>query len=128
MQQARNVFSLLIVALMLGACATADKPSQQVFAIHQSYDLALTGAVAYRQLPPCATPAVQPCRDPVVLEQIRKADLVAKPAMDAAQSAVRTPSFGEDVAQSAITAARAAMTALQAIIAQFYPQALKGAK
>jgi hypothetical protein len=118
MQHARHVLLILIAAFLVGglsACTTPKSPQQAVFQTKSQYEAALTAAVAYKRLPTCGEPVVQPCKRQTVLVQIQKADDVAAKALDSAENAVRTPGFGDNVAQSAITASRAALDALVAI-------------
>lgn len=108
---------VLLAALSLGlaGCAGAPQsPAQAVFQAKTSYSTALTAAVAYKRLPVCREPAVQPCSDPKIVAQLQKADNVAAGALDAAEAAVRTPGFGSNVLT---TAAAAASSALQAFLA-----------
>ena len=114
---------LIAATLAISACAggldgptTGPKtPAQAVFIAKTGYSSALTAALAYKRLPVCATPARQPCSDPVVVSQLQKADDVAAGALDAAEVAVRTPGFGGDIVASAIAAANAALAALVSI-------------
>lgn len=124
---------VFIVALVLGAlvgCASppgggSTSPEQAVFAAKSNYAVALNVAVAYRRLPACASPAVLPCHDPQVLAQLRKADIVANGALDAAESAVRSPAIGKDAASRAVAAANAALAALTAITSTIKLEAKK---
>jgi hypothetical protein len=70
--------------------------------------------VAYKRLPDCAT-AKLPCSDKAVVAQIQKADNVTAAALDAAESVVRSKSFGQNVLDSAITAANSALAAFVAL-------------
>lgn len=106
---------LIVAALLLSACATPQSPQQAVFQAKSSYEVALTAAVAYRRLPACAVPVRQPCSDKAVVAQVQRADKVAFDALGAAESAVRTPGFGDSVISSAVTAAQAALNAFVSI-------------
>lgn len=106
----------LILVLALAGCATPDTPSQAVFQAKSSYAVALTAAVAYKRLPDCSG-APLPCSDRVVVAQIQKADNVAAAALDAAESAVRSPGFGESIVASAVGSAKAALAAFLSITA-----------
>lgn len=105
----------LSLLLFLVACAAPQSPQQAIFSAKSNYEVALTAAVAYKRLPVCATPAVQPCSQKSVVTQLQKADDVAAKALDAAETAVRTPAFGTNITQSALTAAQAALDAFVSI-------------
>lgn len=111
----------LAVAFAMAGCAVGtgqpQSPQTAVFAVRTSYAAALTAAVAYKRLPVCGTPVVLPCSDPKVVTQLQKADDVASTALDSAENAVRTPGFGKDIANSALTAANAALQAFLTITA-----------
>ncbi len=104
----------LIILLALAGCATPETPQQAVFAAKSGYATALTAAVAYKALSDCSR-APPPCSDYAVIVQLRKADDVAAAALDAAESAVRTPGFGESVIASAVGSAKAALAAFLSI-------------
>lgn len=112
---------LLAVALLAlaSACATPQSPQEVVFQARGAQNVALRAAVEYKRLTPCAVPAKQPCSDKAVVAQLQKADKVADTALAAAESAVRTPGFGANVIDSAVTAAKAALAAFQSIVATF---------
>ena len=113
---------LSMVALVLPGCATTpETPQQAVFAAKAGYATALTAAVAYKNLPDCAK-APAPCSDRVMVAQVRKADDVAIAALDASESAVRTPGFGESIVASAVAAAKAALAAFLSITATIRSQ------
>ena len=110
---------LLVFLITLAGCAQvgiqgAATPAQGVFAAKQGYQAALTAAVAYRRLPDCAR-AAQPCSDKAVVAQLQRADNVTAAALDAAESAVRSPGFGRSVLDSALAAANSALSAFVAI-------------
>lgn len=90
-------------------------PEQVVFQAKSAYSAALTAAVAYKRLTPCSDTVKQPCSDPAIVKQLQKADTAASTALDAAETAVRTPGFGKDVITTATTAARAALDAFVSI-------------
>lgn len=106
-----------IAALLLAACATVQSPQETVFAARAAQNVVLRAAVEYKRLTPCAVPIKQPCSDKAVVAQLQKADTVADKALAAAEIAVRTPGFGKDVVDSAVTAAKAALAAFQSIVA-----------
>jgi hypothetical protein len=107
---------IFILALALPACAGVQSPQETVFATRSAQNVALRAAVEYKHLSPCATPAKQPCSDPAIVAQLQKADTVSDQALGAAETAVRTPGFGTEIISSAVTAAKAALAAFQAII------------
>ena len=107
-------FIAVAVLFLLAACATPQTPQQAVFEVKNAYAAALTVAVAYKRLPDCAQKAL-PCSDKVVVMQLQKADNVASAALDAAEHAVRTPGFGANLVQSALTAAKAALGAFVSV-------------
>jgi len=109
---------LFIVALLaLSACATAPQsPAQAVYAAHGNYAAALTVAVAYRRLPPCAPSGPPLCSDKRIVADLQKADNVAFDALSAAQRVARAPGAGANV-QTAINAANQAIGAFSSITA-----------
>lgn len=114
----RVLLVLALAASVMGAsCTSAPKtPQQAVYAAKSSYEVALTAAVAYAELPSCEK-TTPPCSDPKIVAQLKKAQPVARQALDAAESAVRTPGFGDDVVTSSVAAAQAALTAFVSITA-----------
>jgi hypothetical protein len=106
---------IAVIALAIAGCATPQSSQQSVFQAKTAYAVALTTAVAYKRLPDCAT-RPQPCSDKAVVAQLQKADTVAATALDAAETAVRTPGFGESVIRSSVTAARAGLDAFLSIV------------
>jgi uncharacterized protein YcfL len=109
---------ILSIALAVAGCAsttTSTTPAQTVFAAKSAYATALTAAVAYKRLPACSSTQPMPCSDAGVVQQLQRADNVAASALDAAESAVRTPAIGADARSKAIQTATVALQALQAI-------------
>jgi len=104
----------LAILVLLAGCATPESPSQSVFQAKSAYSVALTAAVAYKHLPDC-TKAPQPCSDKAVISQLKKADDVAAAALDAAESAVRSPGFGADILATAVASAKSALAAFLSI-------------
>jgi hypothetical protein len=106
-----KAIKLWVVTLMFVAgCATTGTgttPAQTVFSATQKYDIALTAAVTYKNLPPCggATPI---CSDKAVVATLQKADNVAYEALKSAQTVVRS------TGQSATAMETAAAWALEA--------------
>jgi hypothetical protein len=114
MKQIARYTAVLLLTLVVG-CASTATPQQSVFAAKSGYEVALTAAVAYRALPACTATVKPPCNDPAVVAQLQKAQPAARTALDAAESIVRSPSFGDDVVKSAVTAAQAALAAFTSI-------------
>jgi len=109
------IFSFLV--LTSGCAINPQNPEQTVFQMRGTQNVVLRAAVEYKELKPCATPKVQPCSDKVVVTQLQLADKVTDTALSAAESAVRTPGFGKNIVDSAISAANAALVAFQTIVA-----------
>ncbi len=108
---------LATIVIVLAGYATSHNPEQAVFQMRTDQNVGLRAAVEYKRLKPCATPAVQPCSDKAIVGQLQKADEVSDKALGAAESAVRTPGFGQSIVDSAVTAAQAALAAFQSIVA-----------
>lgn len=99
-----------------GCTSTPTKPQQAVFAAKQSYEVALTVAVAYKRLPTCAPTAPQLCSRPDMVATLQKVDLASSALLDAAENTVRTEGAGANV-QTAIKAAEQAVSAFATITA-----------
>lgn len=115
------LLSLLMLAACNGCSTTGGKltPAQTVFQIETQYKAVLAVAVTYEELPRCTTPAVtKVCSDAGIVTKIRQANDVAKSALDAAQAAVRDPTFDDSATSAAIVSARQALLALTAIAAK----------
>lgn len=111
----KNLLLTSLLALSLTACAvTPSSPAQTVYLAKTQYSAALSVAVAYKNLPGCGG-TEKLCAKPEVVAQLQKADQVAYPALDAAEDAVRTPGFGENIINSAVIAAKAAVEAFKSI-------------
>jgi len=111
-------YLMILPALVLAACALFpnENPQQIVFSATTTYSAALQVAVAYESLPRCGAMAPMVCSDTKAVDAIRRADTVAKTALDAAQATVRTPGFGDDVYRSAALAAVGAASAFASIV------------
>lgn len=116
-QQCVQLVLIIGLLILVSACAVPQSPAESVFQAKTAHAVALRSAVAYRELPACKVPAVQPCRDAAVLAQIQRADKVADAALDAAENAVRSPGFGQNVIQTAVKSAQEALTAFVTIVA-----------
>jgi hypothetical protein len=116
------VISTLVIAFAsLAACSifggtTASNPQQDVYLLKQGYDDALQIAVAYDALPTC-TAALTVCSNPPIKVKLKQAKDVASPAIQAAENAVRDPTFNASTSQAVIVAAQQALIALTAITA-----------
>jgi hypothetical protein len=108
---------------LTGGCATTapSTPAQTVFAAKSAYAAVLTAAVSYESLQRCAPAVPKPCSDPALVAQIRRADDVAKLALDTAEAAVRTPAVGADARSKAIDTASRALAALSALLTGLQP-------
>lgn len=109
---------MFLPALVISACALFpnENPQQIVFSATTTYSAALQAAVAYESLPRCGAMAPMVCSDAMAVDVIRRADTVAKTALDAAQATVRTPGFGDDVYRSSAVAAIGAASAFASIV------------
>lgn len=113
------------VAPQLATAPAAASPQVAVFAADGAYEAALVAAVAYARLPRCAAAVPQPCSQQGVVDQTVRARDVARDALAAARTAVRTPGFGADVGQTAVAAAQAAVQALTAITVNLTQKVIK---
>ena len=105
---------VFIGLLAFAGCATTGTtlPSQAVFQAKSDYAVALTAAVAYKNLPRCGPTVIKVCSDPKIVTQLQKADDAASALLDGAETTVRT---GGSNAQLAVTAAQQAVSALTSI-------------
>ena len=85
-----KIIPVILSALALAACSgDATKDNRNGLGVAQSvYGVALTGALAYKKLPPCPSPLA--CRDAATLETMQKVDRGAYAAIEAAYAAVKT--------------------------------------
>ena len=124
----KKLFSILALAL-LSACASmqsVQNPAQAVFAAKQAYAVALTAAVAYKRLPPCATVPIAAsasptapnllCSRPAVVKQLQAADTAADVLLDGAEATVRTGGGNTQMAIKAATEAVAAFTTVTTML------------
>lgn len=93
-------------------------PAQAVFEVKAAEAAALAVFLRYKALPSCAL-QVHPtlCSEPGVVTMVQRADLVAAKAVDTAETAVRTPGFGQNVVQTMLISAQAAVGVLVAATA-----------
>lgn len=113
----RKLILSLACALALASCVSIENPQQAVFAAEAVHVAALRGAVAYRNLPRCGAGAPTLCSRPDIITALQQADNAADTAIEAAETTVRTPGFGENVYESAATAAKAAAEAFASFVA-----------
>ncbi len=107
--------AMLLVAACAGGQLNAPTASQSVFAAKQGYEVALSVAVAYRNLPACAVPVKMPCHDTKILQQLRLAQPAVRATLDAAESAVRDTRLAGEISGSSVVAAQSALKAFVAI-------------
>ncbi len=114
---------LVIAALILGGCSTFNAATTPVdltatakaaYTAKATYAGLLVIAVAYNQRPACGGTVVI-CRDPVVVEQIRKASAAADAGTQAGENAVRTLGSNPLVVQAAVVAAQQSVAALKVV-------------
>lgn len=110
-------FAFLVGCVVaLSACAAVPKsPAQAIFQVEGDYAAALAVAVQYEKLPRCTVPDKQICSKSSVIKKIKKADTIAGDALDAAQKAVRDPSFDKSKADALIVSATNAVSAFARI-------------
>lgn len=111
----------IAAALLLGACSqlsaiTSPKsPAQAVYDLRAGYVAAfLASAAAYNERPACSPTVQLVCRDPAVVDQLRKADAAALALLDGAEGVARA--HPELNAATAIEAASSAVTAATKIL------------
>ena len=116
-------FLVIGIALLLGACASAisgQSPASRVYAAQADYNVLLSAAVRYVELPRCEQPAAPAlCSKASVVAEIRKADAAAAAAMTAARDFVRAPGATEAGASKYLSAALQAIGALRTILATY---------
>lgn len=114
---------LLIPILLLTACNSKplmDNPEQADKIIYQTqsyYNVAVAVETAYDKLPVCGESAIKICADAAIKKKVRKIDDAAYAAIREAQTAVRTPGFGEGKLTTVITTAKALTKAFTDITA-----------
>jgi hypothetical protein len=118
---------LCMAILALGGCSTFNTAtstvdmtalSKSAYTAKSTYAGLLIVAVAYNQRPPCGGTVVI-CRDPVVVEQIRKASVAADAGTQAAENAVRSLGSSPLVVQAAVTAATQSVAAFKVVTDTF---------
>lgn len=109
---------LIPLLFLLASCASTvgTTAQQRVFGAQADYTALLAVAVVYESQPRCLTPAIQPCSDIGVVNEIRRADRDARVALDSAMAIVRTPGITESTAALAVSAAINGVKALSDIL------------
>ncbi len=118
---------LIVGALFfLAACAqtpTGEGSGSAATSVYQTklaYAAVLTGAVEYNKLPRCGRPTSPVlCSDQGAVEAMRKANVAARSALDAAENTVRDPAVKGNTAQLAVTAAGNAVDSFKEIVALY---------
>ncbi len=109
-----GIIVLMLVVGLLHGCTTAtvetDTARKRFAAIKTDYASVLAVAVQYESLPRC--PALEPCSDPGVVRQLRKAQIDARTVLDGYEAALKVP--GADLS-SWIRRSVAAVSAIQTI-------------
>ena len=118
MKRLLAVAGALVLTVLLSACANTDSAEKTVFQIRAAYDAGpLVLATNYESLPRCSSVESKICSDSEVVEELRKADLSALAALDAAESFVRNhPDLD---ASDAIKAANLAVSVFAQILANY---------
>ena len=107
----KRFLAFALFTFVAGCASAPQTPAQAVFTAKQDYAVALTAAVAYKNLPKCPTVA-KVCSNPAIISQLQKADDAASALLDGAEVTVRT---GGSNTQMAITAATQAVAAFTSI-------------
>lgn len=125
----RKLIGVIAASVLLAACSAINTAAQSVntddankaaYAAKATYASVLVVAAQYVKLTRCEAPAAPVlCSKQVVVDQIRKADLAADAATQAAENAVRTMGSDPAVITAAVTAATQAAAAFK-IIAGVY--------
>ncbi len=110
---------LSVVMLALAACAVPESPAQTIYLVQSDYAAALKVELAYSNLPRCHLPAAPKiCSDVEVIQKLQRADDLAWIAIKQAQTAVRTPGYGEGKVITALASAKALTRAFVDITAK----------
>ena len=113
-----KAFLSLMFAVLLSACSTVpETPAAKVFAATSAYNVALSAAVTYKNLPACGQPAsLTLCSDKGVVATIQKADNVAFEALKSAQTVVRQTGQTETSLQTAVRWATEAIAVFSRVV------------
>lgn len=106
-----------VTSPLIGVTGAVTGPAAQrtVYAVNAAYIAALEVAVSYESKPRCSATVTTACSDTAIVTQMRKANATAKAAIDAAETAVRTPSLGDGIIAQAMQAAQIALAAFSAL-------------
>jgi len=115
-------FMLLTACSAINTATTSLTPSamdaanKSAYTAKAGYAAALVVAAQYVKLPRCEKPSAPAlCSKQAVVDQIRKADLAADAATQAAENAVRTLGTDPMIVTAAVEAATQSVTALTTI-------------
>lgn len=117
-----TLMAIPLAALLLSACNQLGSPQtaqQKVFAAGTVYETAVKAALVYVNLPRCITPKVQPCSEPGVVDEIKKADNVAFAALTQAKAVVTDPTKTASVANAAAASVESALIVFNAVLVQY---------
>lgn len=115
----KRILVSCLLAVIAGCATTGGTPQRSIYQIKSEYQVALAAAVAYKALPACgAAGAPLVCADPTIVAKLQQADSVAGPAIQAAENAVRDPSFNTSTANAVLVSAEQALLVLTTITAQ----------
>lgn len=93
----RVLFAVTLALFLVSCSAIAPRsPEQAVFAASTAFNGALTVAVTYESLPRCEEPAVQPCSDPEIVEQLRSLANSGDKVLTTLEDAVRNGLLSSD--------------------------------
>lgn len=107
----------ILAVLALTACANTS-PKNDVAAMAAALSTADTAALAYVNLPLCASPgATAVCSDKDVIAKIGPAAQAAYIAVKNAEAAVNNPALGQSAVNDAMIAASQALQTLQQLVA-----------
>lgn len=114
--------AVLVGVALIAACAQFGSPQtaqQKVFAAGTVYETAVKAALVYVNLPRCVTPKAQPCSEPGVVDEIKKADNVAFAALTQAKAVVTDPTKTATVANAAAASVESALVVFNAVLSQY---------
>ncbi len=119
----RKILSAFVLLLALSACVSKEPTTstaalqQKVLAAEIAYEIPLSLAVAYNKRPRCAVPkTVVLCSEPVVVDELRKANHNVMTAFGAAMNLAATPGVTDSAVTAAIATATQAIGPLQQIL------------
>lgn len=112
-------FLAIVMLVALAACVSPKSPAQAVYQVKGDYAAALSVETHYDNLPTCGTLASTPllCKNLATAKMVRQVDDTAYDAIEAAETAVRTPGYGTDKVTTALATATSAVAAFTNIVA-----------